>query len=496
MSPPRYDLLIRGGRLIDGTGAPAREADLAVAGGRIAALGAIAGEAAAAIDATGLVVCPGFIDVHSHDDVALINMPGLDFKAAQGVTTVVCGNCGAGAAPANERLQQFYRRGVEGILGPVEEFRWRSLGEFYQAVRAAQPTVNAAFLVPHGALRVAAMGWENRPPSDAELAAMKELLVEGMAVGAVGMSTGLIYPPGAFAETAELIELANVVAQYGGIYASHIRNEAAHLLEAVREAIRIGEEAGVPVQISHHKASGPANWGMTEQSLPIIDEARARGLNVTIDAYPYTAASTALGAIAPRGRLAERMDPHEVMVASVKHQHQYEGKRLDEIASMMDLPVEEATSRLLREEENSPVAVMFIMEEGDVRRVLQHHTCMIGSDGIPSPTGKPHPRLYGTFPRVLGRYVRDEGLLSLEEAVRRMTSLPARTFRLADRGEVREGAWADLVVFDPDTIADTATYEEPRQYPRGIAAVIVNGQVVVEHGRPQQRPAGQVLSRG
>jgi N-acyl-D-amino-acid deacylase len=263
----------------------------------------------------------------------------------------------------------------------------------------------------------------------------------------------------------------------------------------VREAIRIGEEAGLPVQISHHKASGPANWGMTEQSLPIIDEARARGLDVTIDAYPYTAASTALAAIAPRGRLAERMDPHEVMVASVKHQHQYEGKRLDEIASMMDLPVEEATSRLLREEENSPVAVMFIMEEGDVRRVLQHHTCMIGSDGIPSPTGKPHPRLYGTFPRVLGRYVRDEGLLSLEEAVRRMTSLPARKFRLADRGEVREGAWADLVVFDPDEVADTATYEEPRQYPRGIATVIVNGQVVVEGGRPQQRPAGQVLSR-
>jgi N-acyl-D-amino-acid deacylase len=495
MSPPRYDLLIRGGRLIDGTGAPARAADLAVAGGRIAALGTIEGEAAAVIDAAGLVVCPGFIDVHSHDDVALINVPGLDFKAAQGVTTVVCGNCGAGAAPANERLQQFYRRGVEGILGPVEEFRWRSLGEFYQAVRAAQPTVNAAFLVPHGALRVAAMGWENRPPSDAELAAMKELLAEGMAAGAVGMSTGLIYPPGAFAETKELIELATVVAQYGGIYASHIRNEAAHLLEAVREAIRIGEETGLPVQISHHKASGPANWGMTEQSLPIIDEARARGLDVTIDAYPYTAASTALAAIAPRGRLAERMDPHDVMVASVKHQHQYEGKRLDEIASMMDLPVEEATSRLLREEENSPVAVMFIMEEGDVRRVLQHHTCMIGSDGIPSPTGKPHPRLYGTFPRVLGRYVRDEGLLSLEEAVRRMTSLPARTFRLADRGELREGAWADLVVFDPDSIADTATYEEPRQYPRGIATVIVNGQVVVEGGRPHQRPAGQVLSR-
>jgi N-acyl-D-amino-acid deacylase len=495
MSPAQYDLLLRGGRVIDGTGAPARPADLAVRDGRIAALGTVEGEAAVIIDASGLAVSPGFIDVHSHDDVALINVPGMDFKAAQGVTTVICGNCGAGCAPANERLQQFYRRGVEGILGPVEEFRWRSLGEFYQTVAGANPSVNAAFLVPHGALRVAAMGWENRPPTDGELETMKELLAEGMTAGAVGMSTGLIYAPGAYARTDELIALAKVVAQHGGIYASHIRNESEGVLDAVREAIRIGEEAETGVQISHFKASGQHAWGLTERSLPLVDEARARGLDVTIDVYPYTAASTALAAIAPRGRLTERMEPHEVMVAAVKHQHQYEGKRLDEIALMMDLPVEDATSRLLREEENSPVAVMFIMDEPDVRRVLAHHTCMIGSDGIPSPTGKPHPRLYGTFPRVLGRYVRDERLISLEEAVRRMTSLPAAKFRLADRGEVREGAWADLVVFDPETIADTATYEEPRQYPRGISTVIVNGQVVVEGGRPQSRPAGRVLAR-
>lgn len=495
MGSRQYDVIIRGGRLVDGTGVPARDADVAVAGGRIAAVGAVEGEAVRVIEASGLVVAPGFIDVHSHDDVALLNVPGMDFKAAQGVTTVVCGNCGAGAAPANERLEQFYRRGVEGILGPVRAFTWRSLGQFYDAVRKAEPAVNAAFLVPHGALRVAAMGWERRPPTPDELETMKELLAEGMEAGAVGMSTGLIYAPGAFAETEELVELAKVVAEYDGIYASHIRDEGAGLFDAVREAIRIGEEAGVPVQISHHKASGRSNWGKTEQSLPIIDEERSRGLDVTIDAYPYTAASTALVALAPRGQLAREMDPHDVMVASVKHQHQYEGKRLDEIAAMMDLPVEEATSRLLREEENTPVAVMFVMEEGDVRRVLQHPTCMIGSDGIPSPTGKPHPRLYGTFPRVLGHYVRDEGLLSLEEAVRRMTSLPAGKFRLADRGEVREGFWADLVLFDPAQVADTATYEDPRQYPTGIPHVLVNGQLVVDGGRPAKPPAGQVLVR-
>jgi len=490
-----YDVVIRGGRVIDGTGAPARTADVAIAGGRIAAIGQIDGDAARIIDASGHAVAPGFIDVHSHDDVALINQPGLDFKAAQGVTTVVCGNCGAGAAPANERLEAFYRRGTEGILGPVERFSWRSLGEFYDTVRAARPSVNAAFLVPHGALRVAAMGWERRPPSDDELSTMKELLAEGMAAGAVGLSTGLVYAPGAFAETNELIELAKVVEPYGGIYVSHIRNEGEALLDAVREAIRIGEEAGIGVQVSHHKASGRPNFGKTRESLPVIDEARARGVDVTIDAYPYTAASTALVAIAPRGQLAARMDPHDVLVASVKRQHQYEGKRLDEVASMMDLPVEEAVSRLLREEENAVSAIMFIMDEPDVQRVLRHEACMIGSDGLPTG-GKPHPRLYGTFPRVLGRYVRDEGLLSIEEAVRRMTSLPAEKFRLAERGVLREGYWADVVVFDPQVVADTATYEEPRQYPSGMPYVLVNGVVEVDAGAPAGSGAGQVLARG
>ena len=315
-----------------------------------------------------------------------------------------------------------------------------------------------------------------------------------MASGAVGLSTGLIYAPGAFAQTEEIIELAKIVAQYGGIYATHMRDEGANLLSAIEEAIRICETAGVPVQISHHKASGRRNWGKTAESVALIDAARARGLDVTTDAYPYTAASTALAAIAPRGRLVRDMDAGDVMIASVKHQHQYEGKRLPEIASMMDLPVEEATSRLLREEENTPSAIMFLMDEGDVRRVLQHEVCMIGSDGLPT-AGKQHPRLYGTFPRVLGRYSRDEGLLTLEDAVRRMTLLPAKKFRLADRGEVREGAWADLVVFDPLEVADAATYEEPRQYPRGMPYVIVNGQVVVDEGKPAAIAAGQLLTR-
>ena len=495
MSEAQYDTLIRGGTIIDGSGGPSQRGDVAIAGGRIARLGEATGTAARVIDATGLAVAPGFIDVHSHDDVALLNSPGLDFKAAQGVTTVIAGNCGAGAAPANERLQEFYARGVEGILGPVQTFSWESLAQFYDAVRRAGPAVNAAFLAPHGVLRVFAMGWEHRAPTDSELVMMKEQLTIGMEAGALGLSTGLTYRPGAYAETEELIELARVVARYGGLYVSHIRDEGARLIEAVEEAIRIGEEAGVAVQISHHKAGGRANWGATERSLPIIDAARSRGLDVTIDASPYPAASTALAALTLNGQLVRGMDPHDILVASVKHQHQYEGKRLDEVAEMMDLPVEQATARLLREEENAVAAVMFIMDEGDVQRVLRHPTCMIGSDGLPSPTGKPHPRLYGTFPRVLGRYVREEGLFSLEEGVRRMTSLPATKFRLADRGLIREGAWADLVVFDPERIADAGTYDEPRRYPTGIPYVLVNGALVVDGGKPSSPPAGHVLGR-
>ena len=491
----QFDLLILGGSVIDGTGAPARIADLGVRDGRIVALGEVTGDADREIDAMGWSVAPGFIDVHCHDDIALLNTPSLDFKTAQGVTTGVCGNCGLGAAPANEHVKEFFARGIEGVLGPVENFSWSTISEFYDAVRGAKPVPNAAFLVPHGTLRVSTMGWEHRDPTEAELGKMKEHLAEGMAAGALGLSTGLMYVPGAFAKTEELIELNRVVAEYGGLYVSHIRNEGNGLLDSVQEAIRIGEEASTPVQISHHKASGRDNWGLTKESLPLIDEARARGVQVTMDAYPYTAASTSLAALTRNGRLIRAMDPHDVMVASVKYQHEYEGKRLDEIADIMDLPVEDAVPKLLADEDQAVVAVMFIMDEADVQRVLQHPECMIGSDGIPSPTGKPHPRLYGTFPRVLERYVRKEKLFSLEEGVRKMTQLPAKTFMLADRGEVREGAWADIVIFDPSTIAEKSTYDEPRQYPTGISHVIVNGQVVVENGEVSLTPSGQFLKR-
>ncbi len=492
MAGETFDLLIRGGTVVDGTGAPGFAADVAVRGDRIAAVGQMEGPARRVIEARGLVIAPGFIDVHAHDDAAVIASPAVDFKLMQGVTTDIVGNCGLGVAPAPEPVRRALEAGAGAdVLGPLPEVTWRTFGEYMEAVEAAHPALNVGCLVPHGVVRTGVMMLERRPPEPAELAAMREAVGEGMAAGALGLSTGLIYVPGRYAETAELIEVAKAAAEGGGLYVSHIRDEGAALLAAVAEAVEIGRQAGLPVQISHHKSSGGQNRGMTVQSLRFIEQSREEGVDVAFDVYPYTAASTILAALT---RAPEEWDPNAVLVASAGGRAEYEGKTLAQIAEAMELPVEEALERVLREEPGA-VAVFFIMDESDVQRVMKHPQSMIGSDGIPSPTGKPHPRLYGTFARVLGRYVREEKLLGLEEAVHKMSGRPARRFQLAERGEVREGWSADLVVFDPRTVAESATYEEPRRHPTGIEYVIVNGEVAAEHGRQTEARAGRVLRR-
>jgi N-acyl-D-amino-acid deacylase len=407
-----------------------------IADGRVIAVGAIRQQAQRVIDARGLVVAPGFIDVHSHDDMALIRGPRLDFKVMQGVTTVVIGSCGSGVAPVTPDYRQHYELFLSSVLGPAADFSWSTTAEFYAALEKAGPSLNVAPLAPHGVLRFAAMGMESRPPSAEQMERMKELLEEALTAGAIGLSTGLIYPPGMFAATEELIELCRVVARHGGIYASHIRDEGDHLLEAVEEAIRIGREAGVPVQISHHKAHGRANWGKVVDSLALIDRARAEGLDVTVDVYPYTAGSTLLAIFLAAGE--EEGGPEDVMVAAAPRRPEVEGKTLQEIGGLMGLPPWEAGQRLVQEDP-SVVAIGFGMAEEDVRRVMAHAAAMIGSDGIPSAGGKPHPRLYGTFPRVLGTYVRREKVLGLEEAIHKMTDLPASKHRLAERGLLAPG---------------------------------------------------------
>jgi N-acyl-D-amino-acid deacylase len=494
----RWDLVIRGARIFEGTGATPFVGDLAVRGDRIAAVGQVESAAAIEIDARGFALAPGFIDVHSHDDFAVLTTPAMDFKLMQGVTTEVIGNCGMGAAPYAAVREHFGT-----FFGDAAMPGWEGYRGYLEVVDRAPPSLNLAMLVGHNTIRAAVMGMARRAPTPQEQRAMRELVREGLEAGAVGLSTGLIYEPGRHCATEEVIELARDVARAGGIYATHIRNEASGLLDAVREAIRIGRESGARVQISHHKAAGKTNWGRVRESIKLIEEARAEGLDVTADQYPYTSGSTMLAAVlhnhaltpqGDRGGIA-RLDPERVLIASAPLHPEYEGQTIAELAVKLDLAPEEAARKVDSDEQHRAIAILDMMDEGDVQTVMRHPTTMIGSDGIPLG-GKPHPRLYGTFARVLGHYARDLGLFTMEDAVHRMTGMPARKFGLADRGVLRAGACADLVIFEPRTVIDTGTYNEPKRYPVGIAHVFVNGVAVVANGRHTNARPGRALRRG
>ena len=489
-----YDLVIRGATLYDGTGAAGRRADVAVRGDRIAAVEpALDPAGAMTLDAHGLAIAPGFLDVHTHDDFAVVLYPAMGFKVQGGVTTVVVGNCGMGAAP------QPQARAFAAAFHPGQALpEWDGYAGYLDHLDAAPASCNVAALVGHGVVRAAVMGGEARAPSDAELDQMRALVKEGVTAGCVGFSTGLIYEPGKHAAIDEIAALAHEFAATGGLYATHMRDEGAGLLESVRESIEIGERAGVPVQISHHKASGRENWGKVRESLQLIEAARARGLDVTADQYPYTAASTVLAAVLSYledGGGIGRGRPEDIQLASAPQHPEWEGKTIAALAAAWDASPIDAARRVLDAEGMGATVVMHVMCEDDVRTVLRHPTTMIGSDGLPTLQGKPHPRLYGTFARVLGNYARDEGVLSLAEAVHRMTGFPARKFGLANRGEVRTGAFADLVVFDPARIADIATYENPQQPPAGIPHVFVNGRHVVRDGVHTRARPGRTLRR-
>jgi N-acyl-D-amino-acid deacylase len=492
-----FDLVVRGGMVLDGTGSPGMSADVAVVGDRVVAVGALSGEGSTEIDARGLTVSPGFIDVHSHDDFAVLLDPAMSFKVMQGVTTDVVGNCGSGVVPYEAGVRRFSR--IHPGASPPP---WQGFGQYLERVEEAGPSLNVAVLMGHGSLRAGAMGLAQRPPTAAEMGQMRAWVREGVEAGAVGLSTGLIYEPGRYARTEEIIELARELGPHGGLYATHMRDEAAGLLDSVREAIRIGEEAGVPVQISHHKASGQGNWGKVRESLRLIEEARRRGLDVHADQYPYTAGSTSLHAVVQNGAFRSdspggvgSLSGEDVLIASAPKHPAYEGRRLGDLATEWHLGTEAAAARVVAEEGEACFVVLFSMDEADVRTVLAHPSTMIGSDGVPAAGSKPHPRLYGCFPRILGHYVREAGVLDLTTAIHKMTGLPAAKFGLAGRGVIREGAFADLVVFDPVTVADLATYEEPRRFPAGIDAVVVNGVAVSRHGRHTGARPGRALRR-
>jgi N-acyl-D-aspartate/D-glutamate deacylase len=488
-----FDTVIRNATLYDGSGGSPFGADVALEGDRIAVVGTVRGEARREITATGLALAPGFIDVHSHDDFAALIHRDMAFKALGGVTTCIVGNCGFGAAPRAEAAT-FAR-----AFHPDDELpSYDGYGGYLAHLDAHPPGVNIGVLAGHGTLRMAAMKGARRAPDDREMREMKRLLREGLESGVLGLSTGLIYEPGCHAGTGELIELASELHGTRGLYATHMRDEAARLVESVDEAIRIGEAAGVPVQISHHKAFGRPNWGLVSESLRRIERARAAGTRVHADQYPYTAGSTVLAAVVQTRMVSDRdeadVSPGDVVVASSQPHPEWEGRSLEELAGRFGCSAMEAADRVLGQAPGTTVVLHGLCED-DVQTVLRHPSTMIGSDGIPTLGGKPHPRLYNSFARVLGHYAREVGILSLPEAVRRMTGLAADTFGLDDRGYLREGSCADLVLFDADAIIDRGTFAEPNQYPDGIHQVFVNGVEVARGKRHSGALPGRALRR-
>lgn len=494
------DLVIKGATVVDGTGSAGAVQDVGIQGDRIAEVSPdIDADAREVVDATGLVLSPGFIDVHSHDDFHVLIEPEVRHNILQGITTVIVGNCGFGAAASGPGKLQ-----MKAINEPsVELPDWDGYAGYLEEVAKTAPALNVAVLIGHHTARRQAMGGiERRPPSEVEMACMLASVEEGMEAGAVGLSTGLVYEPGRYATTEEVVDLAKVVGRYGGLYVSHMRDEGAGLLDSVRETLHIGEVSGCGVEISHHKTVGSDNWGRITQSLAMIEEAVANGHDVTADQYPYTARSTMLFALVQNGTFGSgdggpmgRSEPSEVLLCSVPGRDEYEGRTLQSFVDEYDLPGVEAANRLLRDVSPDILVAAFGMDEGDVRMVMAHSSTMIGTDGLDRGS-KPHPRAWGTYPRVLGKYVREEGVISLENAIYKMTGMPAAKFGIASRGLVKEGFFADLVLFDPGTVIDGASYEDPRVGPTGIPHVVVNGQFAVRDGKHAGSRSGRALKRG
>jgi len=470
-------MLLRGGTIIDGSGAPRRTADLRIEGDRIAAIGPglTAGDAEA-VDVSGCVVAPGFIDVHTHDDRFVLSQPQMLPKISQGVTTVVVGNCGISLAP----LQRAHVPPPLNLLGGSDGYIYATMREYAAAVNRTVPAVNVAALVGHSTLRVATMDDPYKSATPDERVAMVALLREGLAAGAIGMSSGVFYDTGAAADIDELAMLAAVVGEAGGVYTTHIRDESDKVIDSLDEAFETARRGAVPVVISHHKCAGPANWGRTRQTLAHIDAARAHQA-LGLDCYPYIAGSTVLRTDLVDGVI-------DVVVTWSEPHPEMSARHLADIAAEWSCTQQEACARL-----QPGGACYFQMREDDVQRVLAYPPTMIGSDGLPHDQ-HPHPRLWGTFPRVLGHYSRDLGLFPLETAVHKMTGLSARQFKLADRGELRPGAYADLTVFDPVSVQDVATFEQPSVAARGIRFVIVNGVVAYRDGRAESARAGRFLN--
>jgi len=525
MAESELTFLLRRARVFDGTGTTPTIADVGIAGDRVALIGDADGATAhETLDCDGLALAPGFIDVHGHSDSLLLAAPHAESKVLQGITTEVGGNCGTSPGPMVDDV----RAEAEVALG---EFglgvTWQTLGEFFDLLEQGGIGLNFACLVGHGNVRAAAIGYGPHSATRSQVKEMQRLITAAMCDGAVGVSSGLIYQPGMAANAEEIGDVCKPAAESGGYYATHMRNEGAQLLESVGEALEVGRRSGCAVQISHHKVCGEANWGLVEHSLALVDFARRTGMDVTLDQYPYTATSTSLyvllpdwaqegGAEAAAARLAEpatrqrvtrelgskaRKEWERVRIARVINEESRwaEGLTVVDVAQRLGMTEAEAVIELIVRERGHVAMVRFAMCEGDVERVMKHKAVMFGTDAAaratsgPLALGKPHPRAFGAFPRVLGHYVRERKVIGLGAAIRKMTFLPAQRLGLTDRGVLRRGVYADLVLFDPDTIADRATYDDPIQPPVGIKGVWVNGRIVARDGALTAALPGRIL---
>jgi dihydroorotase/N-acyl-D-amino-acid deacylase len=498
-----YDVVIYGARLVDGSGSPWFLADIGIRGDQIAAVGTLGGAPAnVRIDARGMVAAPGFIDIHSHGRRGIVAVPTAENYLREGVTTIVEGPDGSSPLP---------------------------IAAFLDGIRKMAISVNFATMVGQGSIRQSVIGLANRTDTPAEIEKMKDLVAQAMRDGAFGLSTGLFYVPGNFTPTEEVIELAKVVGRMGGIHISHMREEASHVLDSVRETIRIGEEGGLPTQITHHKMMGQASWGKSADSLRLVEEARARGVDVTIDQYPYTASSTGIAALVPQWALeggqrstAERLsapdkrakikaamvqnlkvdrgagDPRNVAIVNCPFDRSLAGKNLTQLTQARGAePTMENAAETVMElvSKGGCSAVYHAIAEEDVVRIMRSPYTMIASDGDIPVFGQaaPHPRSYGTFARVLGVYVREKNVLTLEDAVRRMSAYPAQRLKIWDRGMLRPGMKADVIIFDPKTVADRSEYDKPHQYSVGVHDVMVNGKFVLREDKVTAERPGRVL---
>ncbi|MEV0095977.1 D-aminoacylase [Streptomyces sp. NPDC050738] len=526
------DLVIRDARVIDGTGGDSYRADVAVDGGRISAIAREGGErpsGARELDADGLALSPGFIDMHAHSDLALLRDPGHEAKAAQGVTLEVLGQDGLSYAPVDDRTLAEVRKTITGWNGDGSDidFDWRTVGEYLDRLDRQTIAVNAAYLIPQGTLRMYAMGWDDRPATPAEIARMKQLVAEGMEQGAVGMSSGLTYTPGMYADDAELTELCRVVASYGGYYCPHHRSYGAGALQAYEEMVDLTRTAGCALHLAHATMNFSVNEGKAPELLTLLDAALDAGSDISLDTYPYTPGCTTLVAMLPSWAseggpdaiLARLQD--DATAEKIRHVMEVEGadgchgvpiewdtieisgvsdpglagcvgKTIAQSAAERGEEPWVTARRLLVNDRLGSTILQHVGHEENVRQIMRHRVHTGGSDGILQGY-KPHPRAYGTFPQYLGRYARELGVLSLEETVAHLTSRPAARLRLADRGLVREGYRADLVLFDPDTVAAGSTFEAPRTLPVGIPYVLIDGRFVIEDARRTDVMAGRAV---